>query len=116
MSDGSVDTDSESIDPLADTEKSLRAKHGEILRVDTKRQTMIFRRPSRAEFRRYLGHLNGSKEEKAQAFEWIVRATIVYPEPKDFELILDKLPGLYLQASKDYLVFVGMSEEEDEKK
>lgn len=115
MSDGSMDASSE-IDPLADKEKDLRAKHGDIVRVNTKRGTMMFRKATRAEFRKYMTMQGSGPSEKSQAMEWLSRVTAIYPENGGYEALLDNLPGIYLQAAKQISIVCGMADEDDEKK
>lgn len=93
----------------------LAAAHGEIAVVVTDLGPAIFRKPSRAEYKRHLSLLFGEKT-KPEAIEFLARACVVHPSKIDFDKWLDDKPGIPIVCAEDLTALAGASKAEGEGK
>ena len=74
---------------------ALTATHKRIAHVIGKDNAweVVLRKPTRAEYKRYRGLIHG--DGKAEASEWLARATCVYPpSPDAFDALLEDYPAI----------------------
>jgi len=77
-----------------DVMAQLKSEHGVDLFVySTEDTTIVFRKPKRAEHKRFLDQISSDKS-KADAMEIYVRGAVVYPDKADFSSLLDEYAGL----------------------
>lgn len=73
---------------------ALKAAHGELRKVTTKRgDAYVVRGATTAEWRRFRSE-SASDRARANATETLVRACVVHPETAAFSAALEKQPGL----------------------
>lgn len=93
----------------------LKAEHGEITAVKTKRGVAVFRSPSRPEYARYNSLLFDEKT-RAKAFEALVCQCVVSPTRQVFESWLEKAPGITQTCLDAVLKLAGVDTEAQTKK
>lgn len=73
--------------------EALKAVHGDLRKVNTKRGTFIVRGATTGEWRRFRSE-SAQDRTKANATETLVRACVVHPDAAGFSAAVDKAPGL----------------------
>lgn len=103
--------------PTDEIKSELEAKYGKekILHVKRVGEEAIFRRPSRDEWRRFLGEL-GDDDTKAMATERLVVLCCVYPSATELSAILDDKPALAQSWGNELTSFSGLGRAEVVKK
>ena len=101
--------------------EELEAAHGTIQdgklgRCETVDGTLIFRRPSRAEFKTAAKVGLMDPKTSPEAFELLARATIVFPGREALDKLLDEHPALALQCGEELLKLSGLTGEDLGKK
>lgn len=86
----------------------LRAKHGEVIEVETKEGPFGFRVPNRTEYNRYTEKLFNEKTRHL-AGEILVRACCVYPPDADARF--ERHPGVITTCSGPVLELAGVDTE-----
>lgn len=67
---------------------------------------VVFRKPNRAEYKRFKTQIN-SAEHASDAAETLARQLVVHPSPEAFDALLDEFPGIPEAASKAFLRLAG---------
>ena len=95
---------------MSTTIDSIRDAHaGRLLEYDiTGHGPVLFRRPSRGDFKRFVSQISDAKTDKASAMEALVRSCVLHPTGAAFDAILDDMPGLLLQATSDLQTLAGV--------
>ena len=78
--------------PLEDA----KAKHEDVymLKDPDAGVTVICKRPSRAIYRKLREDQNGPPERSAHRFEALLNGCLVFPSPKEFDVLLNTMPWL----------------------
>lgn len=105
----------ETLDESAQLDE-LAKKHGEISIYRTKHGTLALKSPGSADFQRFTDKLTGDKGSKYAAMREIVLACRVYPDREAALALLDKLPGIVLQAGNAINELAGTEYEAEVKK
>lgn len=74
----------------------------------------VFRKPTRAEYRRFRSAIN-DPQQQSDAAERLARQLVVYPSPEAFDLLLEEWPAIPEAASKAFLALSGLNVEADGK-
>lgn len=98
---------------------TLAADNGgaeEVARCETVAGTLIFRRPTRQEFK--VASKAGLMDAKSspEAFEILARATNIYPGREKLDAALERHPALALACGEDLLKLAGLTGEDLGKK
>lgn len=93
----------------------LESAHGEIVAVHTVLGECAFKRPSRADYKRYMSLLFNEKT-RDQAQEVIVRACVIHPSKDEFNKMLDTAPGIATSCSGPVLELAGQVAEPEVRK
>lgn len=102
---------------LSDAElDALRATHGKIQAVRYNGNTLVFRKPTRAQVKAHAMALD-NPQERPFADEQLARQTVVYPTREKFASLLEEFPYLTRneKVGKALGVLCGILEEEEEK-
>lgn len=101
---------------------ALKAKHGDKLKVIPIPATefdpeceVVIKRPPRGEYKRFRAMLF-DEEQKAGALETLARSCVVYPEPAEFNKMLDERPALAETVGGKCAEFAGAEGKVDAKK
>jgi len=87
--------------------ESLKERHGEIFLVEIlEGETLAFRRPSRAEYKRFKAQALDD-HKRIEADEQLVRSVVVYPEGAELEALLDRKPALATSLAGEVLEVAG---------
>ena len=84
----------------------LKAKGGE--------WEVVFRKPTRGEYRRFKAQINDPNQQ-SDAAEQLARVLVVYPSREAFDALLEDWPAIPEAASKAFLTLAGMSVEAEGK-
>lgn len=96
--------------------KKLEADHKRIAHIRAKDSEweVVFRKPTRAEYKRFRSSIN-DPQNAADAAEQLARCCIVYPTREAFDALLEEWPAIPEASSKAFLRLVGMAVEADGK-
>lgn len=91
--------------------RELKAKHGAsgLYAFETELGVVVLRTPTRPEFSRFVDTANQEGGSRSAAMLDLVRACVAYPEPKDFESIIDRRPGYVVQFAAKLQELAGNS-------
>jgi hypothetical protein len=67
---------------------------------------VVYRRPSRAEYRRFRSSIN-DPQQSADATEQLARSLVVYPSREAFDALLEEWPAIPEGSSKALLRLMG---------
>lgn len=100
----------------ADKLKELEEKHKRVHVLNDKdgEWQVVFRRPNRAEYKRFKSQIN-SPDHASDAAETLARQLVVHPSPEAFDALLDEFPGIPEAASRAFLRLAGAIAEFDGK-
>lgn len=73
--------------------EQLRAKHGELFELTEGGETVLVKRPSRADYRKFR-HDRMDDKRREFAAEELFEACLVHPELDEFDAVLDRKPAL----------------------
>lgn len=92
--------------------QGYQAQHGRVAHVIGKDSAWecVFRKPSRAEYKRFRAL--AVSDNKAEAQEWLATVTAVFPDRTAFEALLDNYPGIPEAAAGRLAELAGLSVEE----
>lgn len=90
--------------------EALKARHGDMRRVKTKRGDVIVRGPDQGEWRRFRAE-SGDAKKKAQSVETLVRACVVHPPAPEFAALLERAPALVETLAESVLELAGLEED-----
>ena len=96
--------------------KELESTHKRIAHIRAKdgEWEVVFRKPTRAEYKRFRSSIN-DPQNAADAAEQLARQCVVYPTREAFDALLEDWPAIPEASSKAFLRLVGMSVEADGK-
>lgn len=94
--------------------QELKNQHGELLAFEVEGQAVAFRRPTRADYKRFKMEVMNEKT-KATATDNLAFSCLVHPERTDFNAIVDRWPSLIETASVGLVEMIG-SEDQFQKK
>lgn len=96
---------------------ALKAQHGagKVFTLVRGEVTIALRKPTRAEYRRFVMKLQ-DKTELYDANEELVRACVLEPSGAALEAILDEWPGLVTDVGGELLMLAGMQAKAEAKK
>lgn len=103
-------SETKSTSPTQEQIDALKAQHGDLRRVKTKRGDVIVRGPDQGEWRRFRAE-SGDAKKKAQSVETLVRACVVHPAAPAFSAMLDRAPALVETLAESVLELAGLEEE-----
>jgi hypothetical protein len=94
----------------------FEAQHKRIAHLRGKDDTweVVFRKPTRAEYRRFKSQINDPTQQ-SDAAEQLARQLVVYPSREAFDALLEDWPAIPEAASKAFLALSGMNTEADGK-
>lgn len=95
---------------------ALAAKHGEIRIYRTPNGTLALKAPGPGDFQRFTDKLTGDKGSKYATMREIVLSCRVYPEREAALALIDRYPGLVLQAGTAINELAGTEFEAEVKK
>lgn len=99
-----------------DVIQKLKAQHGdELHQLTAAGLIFIARPPTRADYLRFT-EMAADAKKRARAVEMLTRACIVYPEPDDFDALLERKPGLATSLGGELVELAGAVEEVEVKK
>ncbi len=98
-------------DPL----DALQAEHGEIKVYQTPAGAFAIRRPTAAEYQRFVDKATGDGS-KFLAQKELVRSVRVYPDRGDASSIMDEYPGLVSSACSEAVDMAGATFEAETRK
>jgi hypothetical protein len=93
----------------------LKAKHGDVVVVDTKCGDCAFRGANKGEYDRYQALLF-KEATRPKAGETLVLATLVYPDSATFAGYVQKFPGVVTTCTSPVLELSGVDGDADVKK
>lgn len=73
--------------------EQLRAQHGDVFELTEGGETVVVKRPSRGDYRRFRQDRQDDKR-RAMALETLFEACLVHPELDALEPVLDRKPAL----------------------
>lgn len=73
--------------------EQMRSKHGDVYELTEGGETVLVKRPSRADYRKYR-HDRMDDKRREFAYEELFEACLVHPELDAFEATLDRKPAL----------------------
>jgi hypothetical protein len=72
----------------------LKAKHKDLQAVETPNGSLVFRKPSRAEYDRWFDKTQSTPGERTAAARELAQSCLVFPDRDGFIAILDEWPAL----------------------
>lgn len=72
---------------------AARTKHGEVTEITAAGETVLARRPTRGEYKRFRAE-SLSDVKRADAVEHLCRSCIVHPDASGFDAMLERKPAL----------------------
>lgn len=93
----------------------LRAKHSDVVVVDTKFGDCVFRSPNRSEYERWQSILF-KESSRSKASVVLCTMTLVYPDAATFNAYADKAPGIFTTCASPILELAGVDGEAEVKK
>lgn len=103
-------SETKSTGPTQEQIAALKAQHGDLRRVKTKRGDVIVRGPDQGEWRRFRAD-SADPKKKAQSVETLVRACVVHPDPPLFSALLERAPALVETLAESVLELAGLEED-----
>jgi len=101
--------------PLTEDQiEEYRVKYLRIAHVVLPYAELIFRKPTRAEWKQYLAKLLNDST-KHEAPEWLARVTVVHPDREGFGVLLEDYPGAAMAVAKQVIELSGMVATEEGK-
>lgn len=94
----------------------LKQKHGAVWTVTRDDVDVAFRKPTGAEYRKYISTVAGDKSATFDAFEALCHACVVYPEGPAARDLLDEWPGLVPDIGGEIALVAGKSAKAEAKK
>lgn len=96
--------------------KKLEAEHKRVahLRGKNGEWEVVFRKPSRAEYKRFRASSH-NKDMAADAQETLARQCVVYPSREAFDALLEDWPAIPEAASNAFSRLMGLAVEDDSK-
>ena len=92
----------------------LRTKHGKLHIRAVDDTDFVLRAPSRLEYRKWKADIQDERK-KLDASELLLLPCIVYPEPQDFQAMLDERPALADTLGLQLLEIAGMTKAVEKK-
>lgn len=77
------------------TIEDLKSKHAELMSVEEDGTTLVFRRPTRAEYDRWFDKRNERPTDSARE---LAQSTLVHPKREEMIELLDRKPALLMCA------------------
>lgn len=71
----------------------LEAEHGEVFVLTEGGETAVFKRPTRAQYRRFRSERLDDRKAST-ALETLFSGCLVYPPAKEFDAVIDRKPAL----------------------
>jgi hypothetical protein len=93
----------------------LKAKHGEVLHLETDVGDVVFKVAESKLWQRFIDELT-DEESRSRAFIPLLHGCLVYPEKADFERILTARPGLTQTLGNQLSAFCGLEKAAARKK
>lgn len=88
--------------PTPDDLKTLKETHGNVWIVDLDDEnTVVFRKPTKAEYDRCIGTSAEDKRQAPQAMAQFVRDLVVFPAPPEFAALVREAPGISARISSE---------------
>jgi hypothetical protein len=85
----------------------LKAKHGDVIGLETDDGAAVFRAPTRQEWERFLKE-QASEDTKAAAHRPLIMGCRVWPEKDAFDALVARKPGILLSFGGELIEFAGL--------
>lgn len=82
-------------------QEEAQQKYGRIVVLENVDQfgDLIFKKPARGDYMRYMSHLTDDSREKSATIIAFVKACVVVPDAKAFEAVIDEYPGIVVDVA-----------------